>query len=318
MIMAKRARIGVVIPAYKVTRHILGIIDHIGEDVEKIYVVDDGCPEKSGAYIKKNCRDNRVIIIYNETNTGVGGATVSGYLAAIRDQMNIVVKIDGDGQMDPLLIPNFVAPILEAKADYTKGNRFQSMDSLRTMPKTRFLGNSVLSFFTKASSGYWTIFDPTNGYTAIDVSLLQRLPLKKLNKRYFFESDMLFRLYLQRAVVMDIPMDAVYRSEESGINIPTVILPFLKGHAKNLFKRILYAYFLSDFSIASLEIVFGLALFLFGFSFGAQKWLYSLFSGQPSTSGTVMLAALPLILGFQLLLSALNYDIQHVPSVPRR
>ena len=168
--MKTEKNIAVVIPTYKARDHILDVISKIGAEVSAIYVVDDACPEHTGEYVKSRCQDDRVILIKYGVNLGVGGAVMTGYKAAISDGCDVIVKIDSDGQMDPELIPQFVAPILDGEADYTKGNRFFDIESVKTMPKIRLFGNAVLSFLCKISSGYWSIFDPTNGYTAIHSS----------------------------------------------------------------------------------------------------------------------------------------------------
>ena len=311
--MAASARIGVVIPSYRVTMHILDVITAIGPEIANIYVVDDCCPDRSGNHVEENCIDPRVQVIFRGQNGGVGAATITGYQAALRDGCDVVVKLDGDGQMDPRLIPRFVRPILAHRADYTKGNRFFNLDDVRAMPRVRLYGNAALSFITKLSTGYWTIFDPTNGYTAIHASLLPYLPLEKIAPRYFFESDMLFRLGMLRALVLDIPMTAIYADEVSHLRIGSVLLRFLAGHSRNFMKRLIYSYFLRDFSAASVELVLGLPLFSFGAIFGFAHWWENSLRGVATNSGTVMLAALPVILGMQLLLSFVGYDIAAVP-----
>jgi len=309
------ARVAVVIPCYKVIPHILKVIAGIGPECCLIYVVDDCCPDGSGRHVSEHCRDPRVRVLTNPQNRGVGGAVKHGYAAALAEGMDIVVKIDGDGQMDPALLALFIEPILDGEADYTKGNRFLELHSLKAMPRLRLFGNSLLSFLTKLSSGYWDLFDPTNGYTAIHREALQRLQLDKISERYFFESDMLFRLNLARAVVADIPMQAKYADEVSNLHIRAVAGEFLLKHLRNFGKRIFYQYYLRDMSLASFELPLGLLLLLFGGLFGATQWLESLHSGTPATTGTVMLSVLPIMMGLQFVLSFLGYDIA---SVPRR
>ncbi len=181
-------KVAVVIPCYKVKNHILGVIGGIGPEVVRIYAVDDCCPDGSGDFIEANCSDERVIVLRHSENQGVGGAVMSGYRAAIDDDMEVIVKVDGDGQMDPSLIPDFITPILAGEADYTKGNRFFDLEEIRAMPRMRLFGNAMLSFMTKLSSGYWDLFDPTNGYTAIHVTVARHLPFKKISNRYFFRN----------------------------------------------------------------------------------------------------------------------------------
>ncbi len=313
---ARDARIGVVIPCYRVTEQILSVLAAIGPEVGSIYVVDDACPESSGRFVQERVHDSRVRVLFRPENGGVGAAVMTGYRAALAEGCEVVVKIDGDGQMLPKLLPRFVRPILEGRADYTKGNRFFNPVDVQGMPPVRLFGNTILSFMTKLSSGYWTLFDPTNGYTAIHARLLAHLPLERIATRYFFESDMLFRLGTLRAVVLDIPMPSRYADEVSQLRIPIVLPGFLAGNARNFCKRLVYNYFLRDFSIASVNFIAGVLLFAFGVVFGAWHWLDNAAHGVVTTSGTVMLAALPVILGLQLLLSFLSYDIAAVPEQP--
>jgi dolichol-phosphate mannosyltransferase len=308
--------IAVVIPCYRVRNEVLGVIARIGPEVTKIYCVDDACPEASGDYVTSACTDLRVVVLRNPHNLGVGGAMVAGYRQAIADGISIVVKIDGDGQMAPELLPRLVRPLLHGAADYAKGNRFYSPDGLRVMPRLRIFGNIVLSFVTKLSSGYWTIFDPTNGYTAIHRAVLTQLPLNKIARRFFFESDMLYRLNTLRAVVADVPMTACYDGEVSSLRISRIIMPFLGGNARNFLKRIVYNYFLRDFNVASVELVAGSILLLVGTLFGATTWIANARAGIVSPAGTVMLAGLPIIVGIQMLLAFVNFDVQFVPRTP--
>lgn len=309
-------RVAVTIPSYKVRAHVLDVIARIPPKVQRIYVVDDKCPQHSGELVEKQCRDPRVRVIFHEENQGVGGAVGSGYRAAIEEGMDIVVKVDGDGQMDPALIPHFTRPIERGRADYTKGNRFYRPESLKGMPPIRLFGNAALSFINKLSTGYWSIMDPTNGYTAIHTSVLREMPLHKLEKRYFFETDMLYHLNTMRAVVHDVPMDALYADEESSLKVSKVLPEFMVKHVNRFFKRYVYLYLLRDFNIGSLYSLLGVVLCGLGVVFGGWAWLRSLTTGQPATSGTVMLAALPLIIGIQFLIAFLHHDVERVPSQP--
>jgi len=308
--------VAVVIPCYKVVSTIDGVLARIGPGVARIYCVDDACPEGSGDHIAANCTDSRVTVLRNERNLGVGGAVLRGFVQALADRADVMVKVDGDGQMDPALIPKFVGPILAGRADYTKGNRFFDLAYLRPMPGIRLFGNAVLSFLTKLSTGYWNMVDPANGYLAIHRKVAEILPLEKISERYFFESDMLFRLNTLGAVVEEVPMESVYGDETSNLRVREVWAEFLFKNVANFFKRMGYNYFLRGFSIASVELVLGFLLAAFGVVFGAVKWVGSFASGVPVTAGTAMLAGLPLILGVQLLLSFLAYDTRAVPTVP--
>ena len=308
--------IAVVIPCYKVLRHISDVISGIGKEVQRIYVIDDACPEHTGKYIEEHCLDRRVTVIYHKANQGVGGAVMTGYRAAIADGVEVIVKVDGDGQMDPGLISIFVEPILAGAADYTKGNRFFDLEEIRAMPKIRLFGNAILSFMTKLSSGYWDLFDPTNGYTAIHADVARHLPFDKISRRYFFETDILFRLNTLRAVVIDIPMSAQYGDEVSNLKISRIVGEFFAKHIRNFFKRIFYNYYLRDMSLASIELPLGVLLLVFGVSFGGLSWLLAVHEGYTATAGTVMLSALPALMGLQLVLAFLAYDISAVPRRP--
>jgi len=309
--------IAVVIPCYKVTAHILEVINDIGAEVWRIYVVDDACPDGSGNYVQAHLTDPRVIVLRHESNKGVGGAVMTGYKAAITDGASIIVKVDGDGQMDPGLIPLFVYPILAGEADYTKGNRFFDLEQVRSMPRLRVFGNAILSLMAKLSTGYWDLFDPTNGYTAIHRDVATLLPIDRISQRYFFETDILFRLNTLRAVVVDVPMEAKYAEEVSNLKISSIVGEFLIKHARNFIKRLFYNYYLRNMSLASLELPSGIIMIVFGIVFGGYHWLQSMNSGIPTPAGTVMLSALPILAGIQLILAFLGYDIATVPTRPR-
>jgi dolichol-phosphate mannosyltransferase len=308
--------IAVVIPSYRVTRHILGVIAGIGPEVTRIYVIDDKCPDSSGALVLAECTDPRVKVIFHAENQGVGGAVMSGYQAAIDDGMTVIVKVDGDGQMDPRLIPLFVAPIIEGQADYVKGNRFFDLEKIRSMPPLRLFGNAVLSFMTKLSSGYWDLFDPTNGFTAIHAGAASHLPFAKISRRYFFETDILFRLNTVQAVVADVPMDATYGDEVSNLKVSRIVTEFFAKHIRNFFKRLFYNYYLRNMSLASIELPVGLAMLVGGMIYGGTHWIQSARAGVETPAGTVMLAAMPILMGMQLILAFIAYDIASVPKSP--
>jgi len=314
--MDKNTKIAVVIPSYKVKAHIVGVIEKIGPEVGRIYVVDDCCPEGSGEYVERSCADVRISVIRNQENKGVGGAVMEGYRAALEDGFDIMVKLDGDGQMDPSLILDFVAPIENGEADYVKGNRFFDLEGVRAMPKVRLFGNAMLSFMSKLSSGYWDLFDPTNGYTAIHRDVAKHIPFHKISSRYFFETDMLFRLNTLRAVVVDIPMGAKYGDEESNLKISGIVGEFLVKHVRNFWKRVFYNYYLRGMSLASVELPLGLSMLTFGAGYGVYHWSGSRVMGVETPAGTVMMSALPIIVGLQFILAFLSHDINSVPTRP--
>lgn len=312
----KIKKVAVIIPAYKVKEHIAEVVGSIGPEISSIIVVDDACPEESGDYILSASKDKRLIILKHPINLGVGAAMKTGYRHALNAGMDIVIKIDGDGQMDAAKINTLIKPLIQDAADYTKGNRFYYTDQIRLMPKNRIIGNIALSFFSKLSSGYWNIFDPNNGFTAINSSTLERINLEKISDRYFFESDMLFHLNLARAVVLDVAMPPVYGDEISNLSIGKTLFEFPLRHTRNLFKRIFYSYVLRDFTIATLSLFAGLGLTAFGTTLAAYNFFHSQSLEQATPTGTLVLILMTSLSGLQLLLSFLSYDIQSTPNVP--
>jgi dolichol-phosphate mannosyltransferase len=309
-------KIAVVLPCYKSQEHVLDVIRRIGPEVFLIVAIDDGCPRKTGAHIQANCSDPRMVVVNNETNLGVGGAVIQGYRVALNHQADIIVKLDSDGQMDPAILPQIVHPIVRGLADYAKGNRFYNREGVRRMPALRLFGNAALSFLTKFSSGYWTLFDPTNGYTAIHRTALEMLPLDSLDCRFFFESDMLFRLYLAGAVIIDVPIRAAYSDEQSNLQVGKIMPQFLFKNMRNFFKRVFYRYFLRDLNLGSLELLVGTFLLLFGVMFGLIHWVSAAAHGVVASAGTVMLAGLPILVGVQMILGFFAFDLMAVPKVP--
>ena len=307
-------KVAVVIPCYRCKGQVMRVLQCIGPQVWRVFVVDDACPEGTGAWVQAHSQAPRVEVVQHPYNQGVGAAVITGYVAALRAGADIIVKIDGDGQMDPALMERFISPIAQGRADYTKGNRFFTLRSLKGMPRTRLLGNAGLSFLAKLSTGYWSLFDVTNGYTAIHARLLPYLELDKVSRRYFFETDLLFRLGTLRAAVVDVPMEALYADERSNLKVWRVLPEFAWKNLANLGKRIAYNYFLRDLSVASLELVVGAALLLFGVAFGLSTWSNALATGVPTPLGTIMLAALPTLVGLQMLLAFIGHDVAQQPE----
>ena len=314
MSMLEGQKIAVIVPAYRVRAFIPPVLAAIGPEVDAIYVVDDGCPEHTGRWVETECRDPRVRVIYHDVNQGVGGAVITGMQRAVAEGADVLVKIDGDGQHSPMYLPAFVSPILRGEADATKGNRFYRLEDLQEMPWVRIVGNAILSFMAKISTGYLHIFDPTNGYLALHALLFKELPADKLSKRFFFESDLLFRLYTLRAKIIEIPMPAVYGGIASNLQPARQILPFFFRHFVNTFKRIFYSYFLRNFSLASVYLILGAVFTCFGGILGLGTWWWYFHSEAGAPIGSVMLPALMIIIGVQTLLGFLAADVASVPN----
>jgi hypothetical protein len=241
---------------------------------------------------------------------------VTGFRTALESGADIIVKVDGDGQMPLWLVPQLVDPLVDGKADYAKGNRFRDFVGLRTMPLLRRLGNVALSFFAKAATGYWHCFDPTNGFLAIRADVLSQLPLQKIDESYFFETSMLSHLYLAGAVVKEVPMPARYAGETSSLSIVRVLRQFPIRLAWSLLRRITLKNFVYDFNLESFHLALGVPLLLAGLVFGAWKWIWYAVHHTAAPTGTVVLAALMITVATQLLLSAVNLDLQAIPREP--
>ena len=307
--------VAVVIPAYRVEDHIAEVIAQLPHLVRTIIAVDDGSPDGTGQLLDQLARkDRRLVVIHHETNRGVGGATKSGYIEALRRSADVVVKLDGDGQMDPEYIESLVDQILTGEAEYVKGNRFQDWSYLQTMPLARKVGNLGLSFLIKLASGYWNVFDPTNGFTAVAAKTLGQLNFSHLEDRYLFESSMLVELYHHLARIRQVPMPAVYRGETSSLSIWRSLVEFPLYLGPALIRRFIHRYIWQDFTAVSVFVIIGLLSMLFGATFGAYHWIKSIETMQAATAGRVMLSAVPIILGFQLLLQAIVLDIENVPK----
>lgn len=226
----------------------------------------------------------------------------------------MIVKIDGDGQMDPDYIEDILEPIIDGEAEYTTGNRFYYLSFLDEMPWLRRIGNLGLSFLVKVASGYWNIFDPTNGFTAISSKALAALDLSRIEKGYLFEVSMLVELYQIRARIRQIPMPARYRGEISSLKEGHAFFEFGFYLIKALFRRLFRQYFWQNISAVSIFFLSGSLCVLLGGSFGIYHWVRSAIYGTPASAGTVMIAAILVILGFQLLLQSIVLDIHEVPQ----
>jgi glycosyltransferase involved in cell wall biosynthesis len=315
--MYKSRRIAVVIPSYNEARHIAQVIRSIPDFASNLIVVDDCSRDDTfaiAARIAAANADNRVIVLQTGRNGGVGCAMVHGYRKALELSADIIVKMDGDGQMPPEYLPALLDAIIEGGYDYAKGNRFLAAQSLAEMPRHRLLGNIVLTFMTKLASGYWHVFDPQNGYTAITGEALRTLDLAQLHPRYFFENDMLMQLSLRNLRVKDVATPARYGEELSHLNPFQVSVTFPLLFLRRFLRRIYEKYVLRDFSPIALFLFLGALLFAWGVVFGAYLWIKSIVTGHPTLTGTLMLTVLPLILGFQLLLQAIVLDIQETPK----
>jgi dolichol-phosphate mannosyltransferase len=308
--------IAIVIPSYKVRDSLLGVLESVPALIDKIYVVDDGCPQESGRHVEERCKDRRVSVLRMGRNSGVGAATLHGFGQAFADGADIAVKLDGDGQMRAEYLPDLLAPIITGRADFSKGNRFYDLKRLEQMPVVRRVGNIGLSLMTKFASGHWHISDPTNGFLAIHRAAFSRLSEHLIAKRFFFETSLLIHLNIIRATVVDVPVPARYGDETSNLSIVRSLFEFPLKLLQHFCRRVLFRYFLLDINAASVFFVAGVVLFFSGAGFAIYRWHEGAMSGTPQTSGTVALALTPTILGAQMILQAILIDIITPPVHP--
>lgn len=310
--MFEGKRVAIVVPAYNEAAHVGDVIRRMPPFVDQIIVVDDRSADGTTAAAQA-AGDARVLTLTNNLEQGVGGATVCGFLQALQDNADVVVKVDGDGQMDPARIVDLLRPLVNDGYDYAKGNRFLHSDALRQMPKARLVGSLALTFLTKLASGYWHIFDPQNGFVAARATALRQIDLRSLARGFFFENDMLIRLNVVGCRVKDIAIPAHYGNEQSSLRIERILVTFPAYLARGLVRRIWEKYVLRDFSPIAVFWLLGIPLLSFGTVFGAYHWFWSWWLGRPASTGTIMLSVLPFLLGFQLVLEAIIQEIRESP-----
>jgi len=306
----KNHSIAVVIPCYKVEEQIRKVVAEIPDYVTSVILVNDASPDGTGEILNLLAADNsKITVLHHAKNQGVGGAMISGFEEAVKQNHDVVIKIDGDGQMDISYFEKMLHAIFEEKYNFAKGNRFFDRKMLRKMPTIRRIGNIGMGFLIKMASGYWNVFDPTNGFFCIHASVLKRLDFKRLSKRFFFESSLLIELFYAGAKIKDIPMPAIYAEEKSNLSVWKTLFTFPPKLFTAFLRRIRLRYFIYDFNIGSLYLFFGIPLFFFGLIFGIIKWIHYASLQIAAPTGTIMVAVISLVLGFQMLLAAIQYDI---------
>lgn len=312
--MYKGARVAAVVPAYKEELMIGRVIETMPDYVDHIIIIDDCSPDDTSGAVER-LQDARVTLIRHEVNQGVGGAIITGHKAGLELGTDVHVIMAGDAQMDPEYLPALLDRVTDDGYGFSKANRFYSPESFDGMPRYRVFGNITLSFMTKLASGYWNLFDPQNGYTAVRSEVLRRLPLDRVAKRYSFENDLLMHLNILQVPAIDVPIPAVYGDEVSSIKLRNVVPELINRLTVGFWTRVWYRYVLWSFSPIALLLFLGLALFLFGIA--VSIWMvFQIAASVIATAATVMLAALPLMIGTQMLISALQLDIQATPSTP--
>ena len=309
--MRNNNSIAVVIPCYKVENQIESVVSEIPHFVDKIILVNDCSPDNTQQVIVGiSQKDSRVVILQHERNLGVGGAMLTGFKETICQNIDIVVKIDGDGQMDVTYIASLVDAVTLSGYNYAKGNRFFNRKQLQHMPIIRRIGNLGIGFLVKMASGYYNVSDPSNGFFCMRTDLLKNMELNRISNRFFFESSLIIELYYAGARIKEIFMPAIYADEKSNLSEWNIFFTFPPKLFKAYFRRIWLRYFIYDFNIASIYNMFGIPMFLFGLIFGIIKWIHYGSLNIPAPTGTIMISVIALVLGFQMMLAAVQYDIQ--------
>jgi dolichol-phosphate mannosyltransferase len=303
----------VILPAYNEERHVADVIRGLPDWIDGVIVVDDASADGTSAAALA-VGDPRVSVFRHDENMGVGGAMITGFAAALQAHYDVIIKMDADGQMDARELVALVRPIELGIAEYVKGNRFRRSGRPESMPSSRWFGNVVLSFLTKVASGYWHVFDPQCGFLAITRPTLARLRLNGIARDYFFENDMLIRLNVVDARVVDVDTSTLYGEEVSQVRIGRVSWSFPLRLCRGFLWRYVKRHVVNDFGLIAMLSLAGLVFMLFGFVFGLTEWIQSASAGTPATTGTVMIAVVPLILGFQMLLQALSLEVHSSPG----
>jgi glycosyltransferase involved in cell wall biosynthesis len=305
-------RVAAVVPAHNEQNLVAKTVTTMPELVDLIVVVDDASTDQT-AKRAVDTGDPRLILISHEANTGVGGAIADGHQAALDEGADVCVVMAGDAQMDPAYLPALLDPIADEGYGFVKANRFHSRNALAGMPKTRLVGSVLLSFGTKLASGYWHLFDPQNGYTAVSRLALSRIDLSKVARGYSFENDMLIWLCIANVRAKDVAVPAVYGEEVSGMRMSKVIPELCRLLFVGFWRRIFLKYVLMSFSPIALMLFTGLLLCFAGAAAGI--WAIAVTpSHSAPTAGTVLLSAAPILVGINMLVHALTLDIQQSPQ----
>ncbi|HBG81390.1 TPA: hypothetical protein DDW69_00960 [candidate division CPR2 bacterium] len=311
--MYKNKKIVVVTPAYNEANHIADVIDGLPEYIDNIVIVDDCSTDNTEEIVKKH-KSKKVIYLKNGKNMGAGYSVTAAINKAKEVKADITITMAGDNQMDPKYVPSLLDALIDEGYDCAKGNRFYSKEGLKGMPRHRVWGSIILTFMTRMASGYWTIFDTQNGYYALGSKALYQIDFNSLTKGFPYENDLWINLNILGLKFKDVPIPAKYGDEVSYMKMWKIIPQFTLFLVGGFFRRIYKKYVLRGIHPIFLFFLFGSILFLWGIIFGAYAWHRSAITGDPATTGTVMISAIPFLMGFEMLLWALVLDIQEDPK----
>jgi len=309
--MYRDKKIAVVVPAFNEETQIERTVRTMPDYVDKIIVVDDKSKDRTAEIVERLAKnDERLLLIRHAKNGGVGKAIGTGYIWCRENEIDIAVVMAGDGQMDPADMPNLLDPVVEKRADYTKGNRLITGEAWKKIPRVRYLGNSALTFLTKIASGYWHVTDSQTGYTALNRKALHLLPIEDIYPRYGMPNDFLVTCNIYNMRVMDVPINPVYDiGEKSGIKVSRIIFSLSALIIRLFFKRMVQKYIIRDFHPLVLFYVFGFFLFFLDFVFVLRLFVLWYIQGfaPPMTALAILFCT---FIGMQSLLFAMLFDME--------
>lgn len=310
--MYRSLKVAAILPCYNEEKLIEKTIITLPDFVDLIIPVDDNSEDETWKIIKKLSNKNRKVLpVHMSVNQGIGGAYINGFEKALDNKADLIFTMAGDAQCNQDYMSNMIDTLLDEKLDYVKANRFVHLEELKQMPVYRRIGNTTITILTKFSSGYYSIFDSQNGYGVFTRKTLQNLPIQHIGRRYDYENTLLISLAIMGAKIKDEPVPAIYGEEQSTIPVFKTTLRALKVVWNGFWRRVFHKYVVVNFHPIALFFFSGLLLNFVGLSFGLYLVIVKLLTGITPSSGTVMLAVLPVILGFQLLLSAVTMDMNN-------
>lgn len=310
--MYKNLRIAIVFPAYNEEKLITKTIETLPDFVDYAIVVNDGSTDNTLKVLHELKKtQHRLQIIENNDNQGVGVSVTNGFKHALVTNADIIGVMAGDAQCDPEYIHKMLDDLIDKDVDYVKANRFVHLEALSKMPVYRRIGNIFITILTKFATGYYSIFDTQNGYGFFTRAIMERLPFELIGKRYDYENTLLIALSIANAKIRDVPVPAIYGEEVSSIKFIPTVLRALKALLIGYWRRIYYKYIVYSFHPIALFMLGGFMLSAMGYGFAVYLLFERVMHNLSPSSGTVMIAVLPIILGFQLLLSAFIMDVNN-------